>query len=94
MMPPLSSTFPLLLRDLCCLIAFQTLFYPSLDLLFVSFPLFYPVAPAVSYAQQPATTLSNKCRKHFVRGSFKLFLFNLYPVLMSFVTSNLAGIES
>lgn len=79
-------------RGPCCLVAFQTLFYPSLNLFFVSFPLFYP--PVVSYAQQPATTLSIKCRKCFVRGSLKLFLINLCPVLMSFVASNLAGIES
>lgn len=81
-------------RELCCLVAFQTLFYPSLNLLSISFPLLYPVALAVSYTQQLATTLSNKCHKRFVRGSLKLLLINLYPVLMSFVTSNLAGIES
>lgn len=101
MTSPPSSAFPLLLpstqrscsRRLCCLIAFQTLFYPSLDPLFISFPLFNPVAPAVSYTQQPATSLSNKCHKCFVRGSLKLFLINLYPVLMSFVTSNLVFLQ-
>lgn len=75
---------------------------PSL-LLYSSFPdpaavqplsvfyLFVSVVPPVSYLKHPAATLGNKRRKCFVRGSLKLCLINPDPVLLSFVTSSLAG---
>lgn len=74
---------------LCCIIIFQTLLQSNLDLLFICLPLFYPAVPTHSYLKPPATTLSDNIT--FVRGSLKLFLINPFPVLMSFLTSSLAG---